>query len=448
MIREEQVKKLNEAEGRSGDLVLYWMQASQRTEQNHALEFAIEKADEEDQPLVVLFCLIDDFPDANKRHYKFMLEGLKEVYESLKERDIRFVVKNGAPEDIVPNISDEASLLVTDRDYLKLQRSWRENIVKNVDIPFYQIESNVVVPVETTSDKEEYAARTIRPKINGQKDEFHNIIDERTPKKGSLDLDFEGLDISDIDQCMKKLNLQGDVKPVDSFKGGTSAAKSLLKDFIKNKLDDYPELSNDPSADNLSKMSPYLHFGQISPVYIADEVIRSGSDGGEDYLEELLIRRELSMNYIFYNDNYDSLEGLPDWAMKTLKEHEKDEREYVYSMKEFEKAETHDPYWNAAQKEMVKTGKMHGYMRMYWGKKILEWSKTPEDAFQKAIELNNKYELDGRDANAFTGVAWCFGKHDRAWKEREIFGKVRYMNANGLKRKFDAEAYVEEIEKI
>ncbi len=442
------MKKLNEAEGRSGDFVLYWMQASQRAEQNHALEFAIDKADSSDQPIVVLFCLIDNFPEANKRHYKFMLEGLKEVDESLKERKIKFVVKKGSPEDVVPKISDEASVLVTDRDYLKLQRRWREKISKKVDIPFYQVESNVVVPVETASDKEEYVARTIRPKINDQKDEFLNMIDERTPKKESLDIDFEGCDISDIDQCMKKLDLKGEVEPVDSFEGGTSAARSLLKDFIKNKLDDYPELSNDPTAENLSNMSPYLHFGQISPVYIADEVINSGSPSIEDYLEELIVRRELSMNYVYYNDNYDSLEGVPDWAMETLKEHEEDEREYVYSLKEFEKAGTHDPYWNAAQKEMVETGKMHGYMRMYWGKKILEWSETPEDAFQKAIELNNKYELDGRDANAFTGVAWCFGKHDRAWKEREIFGKVRYMNANGLKRKFDADGYVEEIEEL
>jgi len=424
------------------------MQASQRTEQNHALEFAVDKADSMNEPLVVLFCLIDDFPEANERHYKFMLEGLKEVDESLKKRRTTFVVKKGSPENIVPKISDEASVLVTDRDYLKLQRRWRDNISKKVDIPFYQVESNVVVPVETASDKEEYAARTIRPKINDRMDEFLKIIDERTPKKGSMDIDFEGLDISDMNRCMKKLDLKGEVKPVDDFKGGTSVAKSLLKDFIKNKLSDYPELSNDPTADNLSNMSPYLHFGQISPVYIADEVMKSGSSGTEDYLEELIIRRELSMNYVFYNDNYDSLMGLPDWAMETLKEHEKDEREYVYSLKEFEDAETHDPYWNAAQKEMIKTGKMHGHVRMYWGKKILEWSETPEDAFLKAIKLNNRYELDGRDANAFTGVAWCFGKHDRAWKEIDIFGKVRYMNANGLKRKFDAEAYVDKVEEI
>ncbi len=154
------------------------------------------------------------------------------------------------------------------------------------------------------------------------------------------------------------------------------------------------------------------------------------------------------MNFVFYNQNYDSFDGLPEWAKKTLKEHEKDRREYIYTLEELENAETHDPYWNAAQEEMRIKGKMHGYMRMYWGKKILEWSKTPEDAFKIALYLNNKYELDGRDPNGFTGVAWCFGKHDRPWKERQIFGKIRYMNAKGLKRKFDADGYAEKIKRL
>jgi deoxyribodipyrimidine photo-lyase len=194
-------------------------------------------------------------------------------------------------------------------------------------------------------------------------------------------------------------------------------------------------------------MSPYLHFGQISPLHIALKVLKTKSPGVEAFLEELIIRRELSMNFVFYNKKCDSLEeAIPDWARKTLKRHQKDKRSYVYSLKEFEMGITHDPYWNAAQKEMVIKGKMHGYMRMYWGKKILEWSKTPEEAFRIALYLNNKYELDGRDPNGFTGVAWCFGKHDRPWGERAIFGKVRYMNDRGLKRKFDADKYVKMME--
>ncbi len=210
-------------------------------------------------------------------------------------------------------------------------------------------------------------------------------------------------------------------------------------------MDRYEELKNDPTKECVSNMSPFLHFGQISPLHIALRVSETDSPGKDAYLEELIVRRELSVNFVFYNKNYDAFEGLPEWAKKTLKEHEKDPREYVYTLEELENAETHDPYWNAAQREMTLRGKMHGYMRMYWGKKIIEWSRTPENAFKTAVYLNNKYELDGRGPNGFTGVAWCFGKHDRPWKERPIFGKIRYMNANGLKRKFDADGYVAKI---
>jgi deoxyribodipyrimidine photo-lyase len=207
-------------------------------------------------------------------------------------------------------------------------------------------------------------------------------------------------------------------------------------------------LRNDPTLDYLSHLSPYLHFGQISPLYIALKVIDTDSRGKEAFLEELIVRRELSMNFVFYNEKYDSFEAVPEWAKKTLKAHQKNKRQYTYSLEELETAQTHDAYWNAAQREMVGRGKMHGYMRMYWGKKIIEWSKTPEKAFQIALYLNNKYELDGRDPNGFTGVAWCFGKHDRPWGERPIFGNVRYMNDKGLKRKFDADRYVRMMSRI
>jgi deoxyribodipyrimidine photo-lyase len=195
-------------------------------------------------------------------------------------------------------------------------------------------------------------------------------------------------------------------------------------------------------------MSPYLHFGQISPLFIALEVLRHSDSAKNAYLEELIVRRELSYNFIFYNRDYDKFAALPPWTERTLNYHARDKREYVYSLEQFEKAQTHDPYWNAAQKEMVLTGKMHGYMRMYWGKKILEWTQNPRTGFRIALYLNNKHELDGRDPNGFAGVAWCFGKHDRAWAERPVFGKIRYMNAAGLKRKFDADAYVKRVEAL
>ena len=236
------------------------------------------------------------------------------------------------------------------------------------------------------------------------------------------------------------MDIDKNVKPIDRFIGGTEQAKALLKDFLENKIKNYASQRNDPNLDSTSNLSPYLHFGQISPVFIALETMKL-KKGFEEFLEELIVRRELSMNYVYYNERYDSIKGVQNWALESLEKHRSDKREYIYSKDEFENAETHDEYWNAAQKQMVQTGKMHGYMRMYWGKKIIEWTKKPEDAFNIALFLNNKYELDGRDPNGFTGVAWCFGKHDRPWIERPIFGKIRYMNANGLKRKFNADAY-------
>jgi deoxyribodipyrimidine photo-lyase len=170
--------------------------------------------------------------------------------------------------------------------------------------------------------------------------------------------------------------------------------------------------------------------------------------GQAAFLEELIVRRELSFNFVHYNRAYDRFEGLPEWCRTTLLEHAQNPRPYIYSRAELEAAATHDPYWNAAQKEMVLTGKMHSYMRMYWGKKILEWSASPREAFRTALALNNAYELDGRDANGFAGVAWCFGKHDRPWARRPVFGTIRTMNAAGLRRKFDPDAYVRKVEAL
>lgn len=259
---------------------------------------------------------------------------------------------------------------------------------------------------------------------------------------------FPSFDLTDLEKAISKLKIDRGVKKVSTFRGGTSAAKEYLQVFLKKKLDYFAQRRNDPTEDSLSHLSPYLHFGQISPLYVALKVLETNSPGKETFLEELIIRRELSMNFVFYNHQYDSFGGLPEWAKKALKEHQKDKKPYLYSLEELEAARTHDPYWNAAQKEMALTGKMHGYMRMYWGKKIIEWSKDPEDAFRHALYLNNKYELDGRDPNSFAGVAWCFGKHDRPWAERPIFGKVRFMNDKGLERKFEIEKYVEKIKKL
>jgi deoxyribodipyrimidine photo-lyase len=435
------VKPLNSGDVSRGSYVLYWMQASQRSEYNHALEFAILRANELSKPVVVYFGLTDNYPEANQRHYRFMLEGLREVQESLAQREIKMVIHREPPQLGVVEMSRDACLAVVDRGYLKLQREWRNQAAKHIHCPLIQVETDVVVPVEVASPKEEYSAATFRPKIRKELPHFLVQIVESQPKVGSTGIDLESLSIEDIERTLSDLNIDRSVSTVSDLRGGTEEAKRRLEIFLSEKLDKYEEIRNDPTVDGLSNQSPYLHFGQISPLYIALRVLGTDTLGTNAYLEELIVRRELSMNFVYYNGNYDSLDGLPSWARNTLSEHANDARAYTYSLKELENAQTHDPYWNAAQQEMRISGKMHGYMRMYWGKKIIEWTASPQKAFEMALQLNNKYELDGRDPNGFAGVAWCFGKHDRPWQERPVTGKLRYMSEGGLRRKFDADRY-------
>jgi deoxyribodipyrimidine photo-lyase len=450
MIHPERVRKLKDQPLQKGRFVLYWMQASQRVEYNHALEYAIRQANDQNLPLVTLFVLTDQFPEANLRHYTFMLEGLKEVKRRLEEKGIVFVVLKGTPDQEVAQVSRQSSMVVTDCGYLRVQREWRKYVSEHAPCPVAQVETDVVVPVEEAYPKEAYSAAVLRPKINDQLKKYMIPLSATPVKRTLRSLDLKGLDLEKtIPQVLSSMSIDRTVPPVSHFRGGTAEAKRRLTDFVVNKLKDYGELRNDPSLGYVSHMSPYLHFGQISPLYIALEVQNSGRvplKSRETFLEELIVRRELSMNFAYYNPNYDAFKGVPEWARRTLKNHQRDKRESLYSREELEEARTHDPYWNAAQREMVITGKMHNYMRMYWGKKILEWTLTPEEGFRTALYLNNKYELDGRDPNSFTGVAWCFGKHDRPWGERRIFGQVRYMNDAGLRRQFKIDEYVRKVE--
>lgn len=447
MIQPERITTLcDERLGRGGSYVLYWMQAAQRVRYNHALEFAVRKGNELKQPVVVVFCVVNSYPEANARHYHFMLEGLREVREQLADRGIGMVVRVGEPEAIVPILAGKASLVVVDGGQLRVQRKWRRDVAQRVDCTMFEVETNLVVPVQEASWKEEFSAGTFRPRITKKLDYYLVGLRHHGVKHSSMSLESDGLDMSDTGKVVRELGVDSSVPAVKDFKGGTGQAERLLRRFIRTQLNRYPESSNDPAADCVSDMSPYLHFGQISPLYIALQIIKAGGAGKDAYLEQLIVRRELSHNFVFYSRDYDKFKCLPAWAVRTLNFHRRDKKEYVYSLEEFEAGATHDPYWNAAQRQMVVTGKMHNYMRMYWGKKILEWSRNPQQAFKTALYLNNKYELDGRDANAFAGVAWCFGKHDRAWGERKVFGKIRYMNAAGLERKFDMGAYVRRVE--
>lgn len=447
MIHEERIRRLNDRELREGDYVLYWMQSSVRAHYNHALEYAIDLANRLGKPLVACFGLTGAYPSANMRHYRFLLEGLSEAGSALERRGVELETRLGSPPGVALALAEDAAAVVVDAGYTRILKSWRAEAGARMRCPLLQIEGNVIVPVETVSTKEEYSAYTLRRKITPMLPRYMVPLQERELVNHS-EVGIDSLCLSDTDVILDMLDLDISVKPVKGVKGGTLQAMGALESFVVDRLDRYPEDRNDPTIDGTSRLSPYLHFGHISPLYIAQRIADSGGPGVEPFLEELVTRRELAANFVQYNPSYDSMDCLPDWCVRTLKEHEGDPREYVYSLEELESSETHDPYWNAAQREMVRTGRMHGYMRMYWGKKILEWSLSTRGAYEAALHLNDKYELDGRDPNGYAGIAWCFGKHDRPWKERPIFGKIRYMNDRGLRRKFDADLYVHKIEML
>jgi len=436
-----------------GKWVLYWMQASQRTHCNHALEYAIERANELRKPMLVCFGLMDDYPEASERSYAFMLEGLKDVEAALSARGIRFVVKHGPPPAVALHYGKQAGLIVCDRNYLWHHKLWRQQVAEQAQRMVLQVESEVVVPVEVASDHHEYAARTIRPKIRRHWNRYLIELPETAVKHKSLKLDVRGdIDLADIESVLKKLKIDRSVQRSPLFVGGQNQAHRLLRRFLSADLKGFSTDRNEPAHQRTSLMSGYLHFGQISPLELALAAKDHTAAPVEDrdaYLEELIVRRELSMNFCNFVPNYDSYEALPEWARRTLSEHRNDRRGHLYSHGELERAQTHDPYWNAAQQEMTLSGFMHNYMRMYWGKKILEWSKSPQQAFQTTLQLNNRYFLCGRDANSYANVAWIYGLHDRPWgPERKIFGLIRYMNAAGLERKFNIDEYVKRIDEM
>ncbi|MFA7560865.1 MAG: deoxyribodipyrimidine photo-lyase [Candidatus Izemoplasmatales bacterium] len=352
--------------------------------------------------------------ELNEVNKKYFIENTRDLSDKLLEysKNVQWINRN---QDLSTIIRDNNAIFI-DKAYLRFDIEYygiiKEMALKH-QVNLFTIEGNVFVPVRMASDKEEYSARTIRPKINKLLSEYREEV---------------------LIEAKKSI--------------GENLAFKTLDDFIDNKLDKY-DLHNDPSLELTSNLSPYLKYGFISPVSIYNRMAKIKGENKDSFLEELIVRRELAYNFVYYNPTYDEFKYMTyDWAYMTMEKHLKDEREYLYTKEDYLSFKTHDPYFNAAMKEMVYLGKMHSYMRMYWCKKIIEWSKTYEEAFKTAIELNNYYFTDGLTPNGYCGVAWCFGKHDRAWTERDIFGKLRYMNANGLKRKFAIDDYVEKMNKI
>lgn len=441
-IEEQRIHYLNELNFCKGNYVLYWMQSSQRVLYNHALSYSASLANDLDLPLLVFFGLSNLYEEANFRHYQFMLEGLAETSEELKKRNIKMIVWLINPAEGVMNLAGNAAVVITDFGYLKLHETLISDVLKNIKKKFIAVESNIIVPVKSASSKENYSAATFRPRIMKLINLYLNKVPDLKVGHTSLGLGLKGINLSTPGSVIKEIKFDTSIPPVDGIKGGSSNAVRLLNSFIQKKLNEYHVKRNNPSLDFSSHISPYLTFGQISPVFIARKILETDSAGRDSFLEELIVRRELSFNFVYYNKNYDSIKSLPGWAMDSLLKHESDRRDFVYTRIEFEKGRTHDVYWNAAQNELVTTGKIHNYMRMYWGKKIIEWTEGPETAFEYMVYLNNKYALDGGDPNSYTGIAWCLGKHDRPWGERPVFGKIRYMNEKGLTGKFDMSLYL------
>lgn len=430
--------------------VVYWMQRDQRVVDNWALHYALLKANERRVPLAVVFNLVTKFGDTTHRHYDFMLRGLAEVATELEARGIPFVLLEGEPSTTIPKFvtTHQVGEVVVDQNPLRFTNAWREDVAATLSIPLTEVDAHNIVPVWVASDKQEFAAHTFRPKIHRHLSQWLTAI----PALPALLVPWSARPAAVVDWEKVAEERKGDttVPPVSWLSPGTRAGMQRLQQFLTDG-DGYAEKRNDPNESALSHLSPYLHFGQISAQRVAKEVTESDlpKSDKESYLEELIVRRELSDNYCFYNPDYDTLKGAHPWAQQTLAEHRGDPREYIYTAAQLEAADTHDALWNAMQRQMVVEGKMHGWCRMYWAKKILEWTNTPEYAIKVALYLNDRYELDGTDPNGIVGIMWSIaGVHDRAWTERPIFGKIRYMNFNGAKRKFDVAAYIARYDSV
>jgi deoxyribodipyrimidine photo-lyase len=435
-----------------GKCVVYWMQRAQRGQDNPAVDVAIDVANELGLPLIVFFSAISNFPHANLRHYHFMNQGFVDIEADLAERNVSFVLRR-APNNQLEKFLAEvgAAMLIGDENPCREPERWRKVLTHRLKLPFWTVDADVVVPSNLFT-KGFYSLHIFRPKLYA---ELPQYLVEPPVKKArrawNRPAAFESFPAKD-DVTHGWRNFDRSVGPVDSFTGGTHAALKRLKNFVANDLAGYEKQRNHPELDATSRMSPYLHFGHISPVRIALEVKRAAEAGAvpaaarDAYLNELIGWRELAVNFVKHNDKYDSLECAEPWAQKTLKEHSRDRRDPLYSLEQMEQAKTYDELWNASQLQMVNHGWMHNYMRMYWAKKILEWSPNPATAFEYAVILNDKYELDGRDPNGYAGIAWAIaGKFDRPWFERPIFGTIRYMSGASTGRKFDSKRYMRKV---
>jgi len=434
-----------------GTCVVYWMQRAQRAVDNPALDTAVEAANALRRPVVVFFAPVPFYPRANLRHYRFLADGIPGMAALLAKRNIGFVFRR-FPDHSLVRFCDEVrpALVVGDENPLRELEAWRIRVARRLRAPLWTVDADVIVPSKLL-EKAQYAAHIIRPRLQARLERF--LVPARNPRAriswkkparlAMLDPDFNAARF-DLTQGWA---IDRSVSPLSNWSGGTSEALRLLKDFVRHRLRGYGTQRNKPELDHTSRLSPYLHFGQVSPITVALAVEEADAPKAdkEAFLNQVITWRELAVNFVRFNPDYDNFECAEPWAHRTLAKHANDPRPVLYTERRLEHAETHDPLWNAAQMQMISTGWMHNYLRMYWAKKILEWSPSAAEAYRVAVYLNDKYELDGRDPNGYAGIAWAIvGKFDRPWFERPIFGQIRYMSGASTGRKFDSKKYIQQ----
>jgi deoxyribodipyrimidine photo-lyase len=437
----------------AGRYVLYWTQIFRRPEHNHALNYAVERANDLGLPVVVYEGLRHDYPWASDRIHSFILEGARQSAGGFARRGIPhlFFLQRNASErrQAVKRLARGAALVVTDLFPSFIIPGQTRKAASQIAVPLHAVDSCGVFPL-ALFEKEEYAARTLRPKVRRLLAE--HLVPFRDPAPGHQGkdpgIDFPwavDLETRDPAAWAAECAIDHSVPPVPGLPGGCRAARAALERFIEKKLARYAAERNHPDADAGSGLSPYLHFGHISAIDVALAVDAASAPAAckEAFLEELIVRRELSYNFAWRNPEHESLRGLPAWALENLARHDADRRRPVYGLATFERAETHDEVWNAAQRQLLREGRIHNYLRMLWGKKVIEWSASHAEAFRILVHLNNKYGLDGRDPNSWTGILWCFGKHDRPWQKTPVLGTARPMSTERARKKIRMERYLE-----
>jgi len=463
-----------------GDYVLYWMQMARRFHRNHALDHALREARRLGKPLVVYEGLRLDYPWASARLHRFVLEGMQGNAAAAGRLGLTYWPwverKRGEGRGLLAGLAARAALVVTDDFPCFIVPDQTAALAARATVAVVAVDGNSVVPVSRLGPPVSAAAH-LRPRIHrafGEAWEHRAAARPRAARDGAAPAPpFEPADLRDLDTLLAELPLDRSVAPVASTPGGEPAARRRLADFVAHRLRGTAERRSHPAPPahgHQSGLGPYLHFGHIAITEVVEAVLASTGDWSpavldghavgrrqgffcrdadvNAFLDEAITWRDLGLHWHWTRrSDAASLErALPAWARATLGAHAGDRRRHVYSLEEWEAGATHDPLWNAAQRELVTTGTIHSYLRMLWGKKVLEWSRTPEEAYATLEHLNNRYALDGRDPNSYTGILWCFGLFDRPWPpERPVYGSVRYMSSENTAKKFKLGPYLDYV---